>query len=402
MDDPQHFEVIVIGCGGIGSGAVYWLSRRLGKGVLGLEQFKLGHEHGGSQDVSRIIRLMYHDRKYTKLAPETFKAWEEVELESGLKIFHKTGGIDFAAKGTPGEALLNKVKAALAIENIPFQNLTGPEMSQRFPTLTTGSDVVGIYQADAGIADAAVVNASHIQLARAHGATIIDECPVTRLETLKNGEVRVHTCKGTFQCKKVVVASGAWTNHVLGTLGVHIPMYVTQEQVTYYATPNLKEFTKDRFPVFICHGDKDFYGMGIHCNTGFKIGIHEGGPVVTAHTRDYNPCKVREELCTEFIRKYMPKAEGPILFTKTCLYAITPDKDFLIDTLSSVGLPQIAVVLGAGHGYKFASLLGKILSELAVDGRTKFDISGFKFDREALQNPSNRSAGLAHKAASKL
>ena len=52
-----EFDTIVIGLGGIGAAAAYWLSRRLGEDVLGLEQFQLFHVRGASQDYSRIIRL---------------------------------------------------------------------------------------------------------------------------------------------------------------------------------------------------------------------------------------------------------------------------------------------------------------------------------------------------------
>ena len=54
------------------------------------------------------------------------------------------------------------------------------------------------------------------------------------------------TTKGTFTCRKVVVTAGAWLNDVLGSIGVHVPVTVTQEQVTYYGTPHIKEFTKDK------------------------------------------------------------------------------------------------------------------------------------------------------------
>ena len=58
----RDWRVIVVGLGGIGSGAAYWLARRFGPDVLGLEQFELGHANGASQDHSRIIRYSYHRR----------------------------------------------------------------------------------------------------------------------------------------------------------------------------------------------------------------------------------------------------------------------------------------------------------------------------------------------------
>ena len=48
----------------------------------------------------------------------------------------------------------------------------------------------------------------------------------------------------------------------------------------------------------------------------------------------------------------LKQALGPISYTKTCLYTMTYDRDFLIDSLASKGLPQIIVCCGAGHAYK--------------------------------------------------
>ena len=58
--------------------------------------------------------------------------------------------------------------------------------------------------------------------------------------------VQVVTTKATFTCRKLVVTAGAWLNDVLGSIGVHVPVTVTQEQVTYFATPHIKDFTKDK------------------------------------------------------------------------------------------------------------------------------------------------------------
>lgn len=89
----SSFNVIVVGCGGLGSAALYLLARRLGPGVLGIEQFRLGHDRGASQDHSRIIRLAQHERQYAALAPHAYAAWHEVEQESGQRLVTTTGGL---------------------------------------------------------------------------------------------------------------------------------------------------------------------------------------------------------------------------------------------------------------------------------------------------------------------
>ena len=94
----RDFEYIVLGLGGFGSAAAYWLARRAGAEVLGLEQFELGHVRGESQDHSRIIRLSYHTPTYVELAKHAFRAWTQLEHDSGEQIVLKTGGLDFAPR----------------------------------------------------------------------------------------------------------------------------------------------------------------------------------------------------------------------------------------------------------------------------------------------------------------
>ncbi|XP_076441654.1 monomeric sarcosine oxidase-like [Babylonia areolata] len=384
----RHFEYIVVGCGGVGSGTVYWLSKRAPGEVLGLEQFQIGHERGGSQDVSRIIRLTYHDDFYTRLTPATFECWAQVEKESGQQLVYKPGGLQLFERGST-EHLLNKYEQAMRRNNIPFERWNSAQLRARYPQFTTGPEVETLFQKDAGLVDAALGISTHLQLARGNGAVVIDNCPVLRIRRNASGNVEVTTTKGTFTCRKLVVAAGAWLNDVLGSIGVHVPVTVSQEQVTYYATPHIKDFTKDKFPIWFYHtAQYDFYALPVYSNSGTKIGIDAGGPHVTGNTRNFTPDPARVKICTDLLKRILPKYLGPEMYTKTCLYTMTPDRNFVIDKCSRQGFSDVIVCCGAGHAYKFASLLGKILSEMAVDGRTQYNISEFSMDRPAISDPN--------------
>src|SRR5262245_4442249 len=113
------YEYVVVGCGGLGSAALYWLARVAGREVLGLEQFTLGHDRGGSQDHSRIIRLAYHAPEYTALTPHTYEVWAEVEAESGVQLVFKTGGLDLAAPDVQGPRTVASYAAAMRAGGIP-------------------------------------------------------------------------------------------------------------------------------------------------------------------------------------------------------------------------------------------------------------------------------------------
>jgi sarcosine oxidase len=385
----RSYEYVVVGCGGIGCAAAYWLSREAGDEVLCLERFHLGHDRGGSEDHSRLIRLSYHTPEYTALTPHTYEAWAEVEEESGVRLVVKTGGLDLepVRDGRPGS--IDEYADSMRAAKIPFEELCAQEVMGRFPQFKLGDDVRALYQAQSGLVDASKANAVHVGLARARGATVLENTPVRGVRPVGDG-AEVETDRDTFFGRRLVVTAGAWTNEVLGHVGVELPITLTQEQVTYFRTPQLREFAPDRFPVWIWHGgpDQTFYGVPVYGEVATKAGQDAGGDEVTLQTRTFEPNRRVLENLRRFLERYIPGSLGPELYTKTCLYDIPPDRNFILDKLPEH--PQILVAVGAGHAFKFAGLMGRILSELATGGETRYPIGAFRLDRPALTDPTYR------------
>ena len=373
------YEYIVLGLGGFGSAAAYWLSRRAGAEVLGVEQFELGHVRGESQDHSRIIRLSYHTPGYVELAKHAFRAWAEVERDAGERLVLKTGGLDFG----PRESAipLSTYSDSMDAAGVTYEYLDASEIMRRWPQITVGDEVHGLFQSESGIAMAARGNAAHVRMAREHGATLLDNVPVATILP-SAGEIAVMAGGTTYRGRRLVIAAGAWSNRALAPFGVHLPLRVTKEQVTYFATPHQELFAPDRFPVWIWMDDPCFYGFPTFGEAGPKAGQDAGGQEVTVDTRTFEPDQAALKRVTDFLGRHIPKALGPIIYTKTCLYTLTPDRDFVIDAVP--GHPEATVAIGGGHGFKFASLVGRILSELAIDGRTDRDLSPFKIHRPIL------------------
>lgn len=376
------YDTIVIGLGGIGSATLYRLARRLGSQVLGLEQFALGHPYGGSQDHSRIIRLMYHDVRYTALTPATYTAWAEVEEESGLRLVVKTGGVEIAAPDYAHD--IDRYAAAMDAAGIGYERFGADELRRRYPQFAVRDDVQVLYQAESGLVNAAHGIAAHVALARAHGAAIRSDCRVTRLQA-QGDSVRVETVQGAFACRRVVVCAASWTQELLATTGFHLPMTVTQEQVSYYSTPHLRDFAPDRFPIFIWKDKLDVYGFPVYGEAATKAGIDAAGAVVTPATRSLDPDPVNEQTLRAWLEERIPRFVGPTLYTKTCLYDMPHDREFVVDSLPEQ--PTILVCVGAGHAYKFAALLGRLLSEMALDGRASLPVDGFTLKRPAVMDP---------------
>lgn len=378
------YKVIVLGLGGLGSAAAYWLSRRAGHEVLGLEQFELGHHRGGSQDHSRIIRLSYHTPYYVSLAQQAYQAWAAVEAEAQTRLVVKTGGLDLF----PANGLIPREDYTRSLQywHIPFELLEAAEVMRRWPQFHLPDDLSALYQADSGLVDAAKSNAAHQGLAREHGALLKDNLPIRSIRSVA-GEMEVVAGEHAYRCQKLIICAGAWSNHALTQLGLRLPLTVTQEQVTYFATPHLANFSPDRFPIWIWMDEPCYYGFPVYGEAGTKVAQDVGGNEVTAETRTFDPNQAALKRVETFVQQRLPEALGPILYTKTCLYTMPPDRDFVIDTLP--GYPDCFVAIGAGHAFKFASVIGKTLSELALDGATPANLEPFRFNRPllTLENP---------------
>jgi sarcosine oxidase len=376
-----EWDAIVVGLGGIGSAAAYWLATRLGDRVLGLEQFELGHGNGASQDHSRILRLSYHRPDYVRLAKRSYATWADVEAAAGERIVTVTGGLDVA----PREAAipLSDYTSAMAAEGVPYEHLDGREISRRWPQWRLGDEHHGLFQRDSGFVDPIVANAVHQRLARACGATLVDRTPVTRLLP-RAGAIDVVTPSGTFTAPQVVVAADAWTNELLEPLGRRLPLTTTQEQVTYFEPPEPAAFRPDRFPVWIWMDEPCFYGIPTHGQAGPKAAQDVGGRPVTPATRTWERDADAFDRVTTFLDRHLPGHLGPPILTRTCLYTLTPDRDFVVDRVPEA--PGVLVALGAAHAYKFASVLGRVLAELVVDGSTpsQSEIDAFRIDRPIL------------------
>jgi monomeric sarcosine oxidase len=376
----RDYEYIVLGLGGFGSAAAYWLARRAGAEVLGLEQFELGHVRGESQDHSRIIRLSYHTPAYVELAKHAYTAWREVERDAGEQLILRTGGLDFAPRVSA--IPLTSYSESMDAARVPYEMLDAREIMRRWPPFRLSDDIQGLYQPESGIAMAARGNAAHQRLARAHGATLRDRVAVGGIRPL-NGEIELQADGATYRCRMLIITAGAWSNQALAPFEARLPLTVTQEQVTYFASPTPEDFQPERFPIWIWMDDPCFYGFPVFGEAGPKAGQDAGGREVTAETRTFEPDQAALHRVQEFLGKYIPSALGPIIYTRTCLYTLTPDRDFVLDAVPEH--PNALIAIGGGHGFKFASIIGRILSELAIDRRTAHNLEPFRMDRAILQ-----------------
>ena len=378
------YDAIVIGLGGIGSSAAYRLAAAGGgRRILGLEQFELGHDRGASQDVSRITRLSYHRRDYVELAIEAQAAWRDVEAASGEQVITITGGLDLAPDGAAES--IDDYAAAMTAAGVPFEWLDEADVIRRWPQWRLDPGTRAIFQANGGIADPERGNAAHQRLAREGGAELREHASVASIDD-HGGELEVALEDGRrLSAGAVVLAADAWTNDLLAALGNPLPLRVTREQVTWYEPKDPAAFTPERFPIWIWLDLPSFYGFPTWRGPGPKLGQDIGGRQTTARTRSFDPDLDCLDRCGTFLERHLPGAAGEPAKTKTCLYTVTPDRDFVVDRLPEH--PGVVVALGSAHAYKFAALFGTWLADLALNpGTPRRDerLAAFGIDRPAL------------------
>lgn len=376
----REYDAIVLGLGGIGSGAAYWLAKR-GARVLGLEQFALGHARGESHDHSRIIRLSYHARNYVELAKGAYAAWSALESDSAEQLVFKTGGLDLGPRD--GAIPLQGYADAMTACGVEFESLDAGEIRRRYPAFRIDDDVHGLFQAEGGIVAAERATAAHQRVARQFGATLLDRTTVDQLSSEGN-EITLEAAGERYRAKNLIIAAGPWSNAALRHVGMHLPLEVTKEQAMYFRPESIEPFALGAFPVWIWMDDPSFYGFPVFGEAGaVKVTQDAGGRAVDPDARTFESDPLITSRVRAFLAQHLPQLNGPEHLTKTCLYTLTPDRDFVIDTVP--GAKNVHVAIGAGHAFKFASVIGRILGELALDGSTSSDIGAFALARPLLQ-----------------
>lgn len=373
------FDVIVIGAGAVGSATAYHVART-GKKVLLLEQFEIDHGRGSSFGHSRIIRYAYSDPEYIQLAKAVYPMWAELQAEADLPLYTLTGGIDF---GFPHIDTLQNTLHNLQKANVPFEVFDAQQGMERFPRFRFDEGMQVVYQADAGVLFASRCVLAHVRLAEKQGAVVMSETKVETITPVGEG-VEVVTSKGTFSATRLIVTAGAWAGQLLKQVGLNLPLRPIKCQENYYLPIPLTPYESQNMPIFIGHGsevsDYWIYGLPSVNGSGLKTGVH-GGPEIDPDNPDRTPEANVDQIVRQFYAKVIPSAaNAPLRQERVCLYTMTPDEHFIMDHHPQH--PQI--IIGAccsGHAFKFSTLLGEILSDLAIEGETPHDIGLFRLSR---------------------
>jgi sarcosine oxidase len=374
MND-KSYDVIVLGLGAMGSAAAFELARR-GRRVLGLEQYALGHDRGSSHGQTRIIRKAYYEHSdYVPLLHRAYQRWYDLEQRQGVHLFTECGCLSI---GKPDGELVAGVRTVAREHGLPIENVTAAELRQRFP-FRFGDDYVGVLERDAGFLYVEDCVRAHLEAAKTQGADLRGNETVLSWEATEKS-VTVRTAKETFTAARLVISAGAWASRTLADLG--LPLEVVRKVLLWIGTDDDTLFRRDVFPVYMAETPEGFYyGFPAIDAHGHKFARHDGGEPVPDPANVNRTISTADEAdCRQFAARHLPAVNGPLRHAKVCLYTHTPDRHFVIDLHPRH--PNVAIAAGfSGHGFKFASVVGEVLADLAEKGETDLPIRMFRAGR---------------------
>jgi sarcosine oxidase len=387
--------------------------------VLGLEQHDLVHNLGSHHGQARMIRQAYFEHPdYVPLLQRAYWHWDELEAQTRQRSLYRTGGLYI---GEPNGTIVSGSRHAAEQHDLPHEILDHAALSQRFPAFQVPDTMVGFFEPDAGYLVPEIAVASHIQLAREYDADIREHQTVVDWSVETHGDasraVIVRTADATFHARHLLITAGAWTadwleQHPSPVDGKDFNLTVTQQIQAWFQPSQPEAFQNQpaNFPCWFVETDSPFghYGFPIppdmgrspsgrggdtggppvasgqatHAPAAIKVALHKAGTVTDPECVDRRVSLEETEELADFLRVYLPDAVGPLVDSSVCLYTNSSDGHFIIDRHPEHA--QVTIACGfSGHGFKFASVIGEALADLALTGSSDLPIDFLRARRHA-------------------
>jgi sarcosine oxidase len=379
-----NYDIIVLGVGSMGSAACYYLASR-GLKILGLEQFDIPHDRGSHAGQSRIIRKAYFEHPdYVPLLQRAYENWTELEHKTGHQVYWPTG---LLYAGQPAAALIIGVIESSEKYNIPIEKLSSVATRSRFPAFHIPDDYEVVFEPDAGFLTPERAIALFVEQAIQSGAEIHTKENATSWKREGDSMV-VTTNRNTYACQKLIITAGPWAAQMIPSLSADLK--VTRQAIGWMIPHHSQLFRLDYFPCWLID---DHTQPGMHYGfpmlpvgrfgppVGLKVAHHYPGKITHPDQVDRQVHPDDEEQLIATLKKFIPKSYAHTHTMRTCLYTNTPDEHFIIDFLPEHEKKVVIAAGFSGHGFKFASVVGEVLADLAVDGNTRMPVGFLSLDR---------------------
>ncbi|KQV30410.1 amino acid oxidase [Rhizobium sp. Root1203] len=370
-----QFDVAVIGLGAMGSAALAFLSAR-GIRAIGIDAYFPAHALSSSHGDSRLIRMGYfEDPSYVPLLQRAYRNWRSLEARLRTDVLTITGVLQI---GAPDSKIVRGTRASCEMHGLPHDVLDKADMAARFPAFQVDDGEIAVLDPQGGYLRPETAVMGYLKLAAADGAVLHFGERVSAIEP-DDGGVTIQSAAGRYRARKVIVATGSWIAELVPQLKTHaVPI---RQVVAWYQPRNGFATEPQRMPCFLRDEGPDgsYFGFPAIGTDGVKVGRHAHFREPIDPNRPNPPVNDTDtDLLDRFIAKRVPAA-GQRVNATTCRYTMLPSEDFLLDLLP--GNRNVVVASPcSGHGFKFTSVVGEILADLALDGGTALPTAAFSFD----------------------
>jgi len=373
-------DICILGGGIMGLATAYSISKTCDSKILLLDRYGIGNDYCSSNDVNRVFRYSYgNDVHYTQMAVESLKLWKSLEKESGQELLLPTGLLMLQGEDRDANGFNEASYRTLSRLKLGAEKLEPEELEKRFPQFRTQK---GFFDPHAGVLLASKALYALSLLTQKHGVMVRKG---QAIKLVFGDHPTVETATGeTVRFHKVVVAIGPWSKTLLSPRLAS--MVSTRQQLVYFKPKKSLDLFRPRTcPVFFT--DKH-YGLPAAGIDGVKVSPKELNDPVDPEKTNWSVDDEQIVECMDVCRRFVPDlADGEVVHTKVCLYDMTENSDFVLDRDSDH--PEVVYGYGfSGHGFKFAPLIGRLLSELVLDKEPSSPIEEFSADPSRRRPPT--------------
>jgi sarcosine oxidase len=368
-------DVVVVGLGAVGSATLHHLALQ-GVSAIGIDRFDPPHDRGSTHGETRITRLAVAEGDaYVPLVRRSHDLWRELEARTGETLFMQTGGLIIGeGDGVPSHGQAGFLGSTIAIaeaHGITHEILGSAEIKRRYPQFLVREAERGFFEPTAGILFPERAITTQLRLAREHGAVVRPNEQVLRIEPCGSG-VAVVTDQGRIEAGRAVLTAGAWLPGLAGGVLRDVAT-VHRQTLLWFDADEPALYDPARCPIFIW-----MYGATAE-DYLYGFPILAGGSGVKAATEHYGATSIDPDA----VERGVPAVESQGIYDRhiagrlrgvsnrlmkaaTCLYTVTPDAGFVIDSLQADGAVIVASAC-SGHGFKHSPALGEYLAARATE-----------------------------------
>lgn len=377
------FDCIVVGIGSMGSAAAYYLAKE-GYRVLGIDQFLPPHEFGSHAGQSRIIRKAYFEHPdYVPLLKRSYELWKDFEATTGNQFYYETGIVYF---GDAQHATMKGVRESAARYDVQVDAYADKRSAREFPQFNVPTSFQVLVEPGAGFIRPEFAIENYLSEAKKEGATLHTNEKVLSWKSNPNG-VTVHTSNASYTANKLILTGGSWMKSLVPQL--QRKLTVTRQTLAWISPKKPELFALGNFPCWFIEDPElgMFYGFPVlpfekfGGPIGLKIASHRPGDVVDPDRVDRKTLPEEERAIKSILGQYLPDAGDEIISLKTCLYTYSPDENFIIDILPDTNGRVVVAAGFSGHGFKFVPVVGEVLKELVIRGKSSQPIEFLNINR---------------------